>query len=322
MSPSPKFLPSAGFVFSAAGVAGVVMQMLSVVYPDGDPAKAREAARLLRQLATRVDVSLDDVEEVARTVWRPPSSGAGIDAFRTYFNDEVAPYPPHVSAYLRGLADAVDDYADMLEQTQHALKTMAMIQWLELLMFFCWPAIDKKVQTLINWAMRRKQAGLLLRMFNHEVGKRFIYAVGGSFAYMVLDQGLVDGIKKLRGEDLGSLGDRGKYMVTNFAAALVFYHVDPANFRAATNLLSKNKVTQNAAAFLDKAADLLPKNKAAQDAMLFVTGSSIFTTTANALNRPGDVIDDPRSLLPTWEQMLAKLGVAAGQDQFRRMRGY
>jgi hypothetical protein len=44
--------------------------------------------------------------------------------------------------------------------------------------------------------------------------------------------------------------------------------------------------------------------------------------TGNALNRPGDVIDDPASLLPTWEQMLAKLGVAAGQDQFRRLRGY
>ncbi|MEU6778122.1 hypothetical protein ABZ912_02880 [Nonomuraea angiospora] len=302
MSPSPKSLPMGGFAFSALGVGAVVLQMLSVAYPDGDPAKAREAARLLRQLATRVDTSLDDVEDVARTVWRPPSSGAGVDAFRKYFNEDLAPYPPHVSAYLRGLADAVDDYADLLEQTQHALRTMAMIQWLELLMFFCWPAIDKKVQVLINWAMRRKQAGLLLKLFNHAVGKRFIYAVGGSFAYAALDQLLVDGVKLGRGEDMGSWGDRGEYMVKNFAAAMVFYHVDPANF--------------------GKAANLLPKNRAAQNAIVFLTGSSIFTTTANALNRPGDVIDDPVSLLPTWEQMLAKLGVAAGQDQFRRWRGY
>ncbi|MEV1169254.1 hypothetical protein [Nonomuraea sp. NPDC049784] len=302
MSPSPKFLPKAGFLFSAVGVGGVVLQMLAVAYPDGDPAKAREAAQLLRQLAKRVDASLDDVEEVASRVWRPPSSGAGIDAFRKYFNDEVAPYPPRVSAYLRGLADAVDDYADLLEQTQHALRTMAMIQWLELLMFFCWPAIDKKVQVLINWAMRRKQARLLLKMFNHAVGKRFIYAVGGSLAYTVLDQAVVDGLKLARGEDMGSWGDRGEYMVKNFAAAMVFYHVDPANF--------------------GKAANLLPKNQAAQNAIVFLTGSTIFTTTGNALNRPGDVIDDPFSLLPTWNQMLAKLGVAAGQDQFRRWRRY
>ncbi|WP_285778749.1 hypothetical protein [Microtetraspora sp. NBRC 13810] len=288
-------------MLSAVGVGGVVLQMLAVAYPDGDPAKAREAAGLLRQLATRVDVSLDDVEEVARRVWQPPTSGAGVDAFRSYFTDEVAPYPPLVSAYIRGLADAVDEYADMLEETQHTLRTMAMIQWLELLMFFCWPAIDKKIQTLINWGIRKSQARLLLKMFNHAVGQRFIYAAGGSLAYTALDQLVVDGVKLARGEDTGSWGDRGEYMLKNFAAAMVFYHVDPANF--------------------GKAANVLPKNKAAQNAIVFLTGSSVFTTTANVLNRPGDVIDDPVSLLPTWEQMLAKLGVAAGQDQFRRWRG-
>ncbi|GLW11074.1 hypothetical protein Misp01_62020 [Microtetraspora sp. NBRC 13810] len=300
MNPSQS-LPKAGFMLSAVGVGGVVLQMLAVAYPDGDPAKAREAAGLLRQLATRVDVSLDDVEEVARRVWQPPTSGAGVDAFRSYFTDEVAPYPPLVSAYIRGLADAVDEYADMLEETQHTLRTMAMIQWLELLMFFCWPAIDKKIQTLINWGIRKSQARLLLKMFNHAVGQRFIYAAGGSLAYTALDQLVVDGVKLARGEDTGSWGDRGEYMLKNFAAAMVFYHVDPANF--------------------GKAANVLPKNKAAQNAIVFLTGSSVFTTTANVLNRPGDVIDDPVSLLPTWEQMLAKLGVAAGQDQFRRWRG-
>ncbi|WP_327088938.1 hypothetical protein OIE66_42680 [Nonomuraea sp. NBC_01738] len=302
MSPSPKALPIGGLFFAAAGVGGVVLQMLSVAYPDGDPGKAREVARLLRQLAKRVDLSLDDVEEVAARLWMPPNSGPGIDAFRAYFRNEVAPYPPLVSAYIRGLADAIDDYAELLEQTQHTLRTMAMIQWLELLMFFCWPTIDRKVQAMINWAMRRAQARFLLKMFNHAVGKRFIYAMGGSLAYTALDQLLVDGVKLARGEDTGSWGDRGEYMVKNFAAAMVFYHVDPANF--------------------GKAAKLLPKNQAASNAMVFLTGSTVFSITGNALNRPGDVIDDPASLVPTWEQMLAKLGVAAGQDQFRRWRGY
>ncbi len=306
MSPSPKslskFLPAGGMALSAVGVGAVVLQMLQVAYPDGDPAKAREVAQLLRQLARRVDISLEDVEEVAGRLWRPPSSGAGIDAFKTYFKDEVAPYPPLVSAYVRGLADAIDDYAEMLARTQHTLRTMALIQWLELLMFFCWPAIDRKVQVLINWATRRSQARLLLKMYEHAVGKRLLGAVGGSLTYTTLDQVIVDGVKLARGEDLGSWGERGSAMMKNFAAAMVFYHVDPANF--------------------GKAAKLLPKNKAAQNATMFVIGSSIFTMTGNALNRPGDVIDDPASLLPTWEQMLAKLGVAAGQDQFRRLRGY
>ncbi|WP_326826275.1 hypothetical protein [Streptosporangium sp. NBC_01756] len=293
-------------LFSAVGVGAVVLQMLDVVYPDGDPAKAREVAQLLRQLAKRVDVSLDDVEEVASRLWRPPNSGVGIDAFRTYFRDEVAPYPPLVSAFIRGLADAIDDYADMLEQVQHTLKTMAMIQWLELLMFFCWPGVDKKIEVLINWAARKSQARLLLKMLEHSVGRRFIYAMGGSSAYAVLDQGIVDGVKAVRGEDLGSRGDRLMSMVKNFAAAMVFYHVadkvshlvNPANFEKAPKLL---------------------QNKAVQDAVTFITGSTTFSITGNVLNRPGDVIDDPFSLVPTWEQMLTKLGVAAGQDQFRRL---
>ncbi|MEV0146661.1 MULTISPECIES: hypothetical protein [unclassified Nonomuraea] len=314
MSPSPKFLPQAGFLFSAVGVAGVVLQMLKVVYPDGDPAKAREVAKLLRQLATRTDVSLEDMEEIAGRLWRPPNTGAGLDAFRIYFNKEIAPYPPMVSAYIRGFADAIDDYADMLEQTQHTLRTMAMIQWIELLMFFCWPAVDKKVQVLINWAMRKRQAGLLLRMFEHAVGKRFIYGVGGGLAYTALDQVIVDGFKLARGEDMGSWDDRGKYMLNNFAAALVFYHVDPANLQWIRNVKMLPQSIRE--------AKVLPSNEAARNAVLFLTGSSVFTTTANVLNRPGDVVHDPVSLLPTWEQMIAKLGVAAGQDQFRRWRGY
>lgn len=292
----------AGFFLSAAGVGGVVLQMLAVAYPDGDPAKAREAAQLLRQLAERVDASLEDAEKIASMVWRPPSSGAGIDAFREFFAEDLAPYPPRVSAYIRGLADAVDGYADMLEQVQHTLQTMAMIQWLELLMFFCWPAIDKKVQVMINWGMRKSQARLLLRMFNHALGKRFIYATGGSLAYTALDQTLVNVVKFSRGEDIDSLGEISESMLKNFAACMVFYHVDPANF--------------------GKAANLLPKNKAAQTATVYMVGSTVFSVTANVLNRPGDVVDDPAGLFPTWEQMLAKLGIAAGQDQFRRWRGY
>ncbi len=229
--PLPKAFPAGGMFLSAVGVGAVVLQMLRVVYPDGDPAKAREVAQLLRQLARRVDISLEDVAEIADRLWRPPNSGAGIDAFKTYFKDEVAPYPPLVSAYVRGLADAIDDYADMLARTQHALRTMALIQWLELLMFFCWPAVDRKVQVLINWAARRSQARLLLKMYEHAVGKRLLGAVGGSLTFTALDQVIVDGVKLARGEDLGSWGDRGSYMVKNFAAAMVFYACGPGQLR-------------------------------------------------------------------------------------------
>ncbi|MEU4222698.1 hypothetical protein AB0F17_00275 [Nonomuraea sp. NPDC026600] len=299
---SGKALPVGGFVLSAAGMTALVWQMLAVTFPDGDPEKARQAAQLLRQLATRVDASEETATDAANSLGQH-NLGAGVTAFEKYFWTEIAPYPVRLSAYLRGLADAVDDYADMLAQVQHALHSMAITQWLELLMFFCWPAIDKKVRLFIDWAERKAQARLLTKIFEHTVGKRLLYATGGTTAYTVLDQLIVDGVKGARGEDMGSWGDRGAYMLKNFAACMVFYNVDPANFGK-------------------HAFKILPKNEAAQNAVVFVAGSTVFSITGNALNNPGAVVDDPQNLLPTWQQMLVKLSVAGGQDQFRRWQGY
>jgi len=305
MPSAKKSLPIGGFVLSAAGMTTMVWQMLAVKYPDGDPQKARQAAQLLRQLADRVDVSEDTVAGAATSLGQH-NLGAGVTAFEKYFWTKIDPYPAPLSAYLRGLADAVDDYADMLAQTQHTLHSMAITQWLELLMFFCWPTIDKKVQLFINWAERKLQARLLTKILEHTVGKRLLYATGGTTAYTALDQLIVDGVKLARGEDMGSWGDRGEYMLKNFAACMVFYNVDPANFGK----------------YAPKILRILPKNEAARNAVMFVGGSSVFTSTANLLNDPGAVAHDPRDWLPTWKQLLVKLTVAGGQDQFRRWQGY
>lgn len=306
MSPIAKSsLPIGGFVLSAAGMTAMVWKMLAVKYPDGDPQKARQAAQLLRQLADRVDASEDTVAGAATSLGQH-NLGAGVTAFEEYFWTEIDPYPARLSAYLRGLADAVDDYADQLAHTQHALHSMAITQWLELLMFFCWPTVDTKVRLFINWAERKLQARLLTRIFEHTVGKRLLYATGGTTAYTLLDQGIVDEVKLARGEDMGSWGDRGEYMLKNFAACMVFYNVDPANFGKYAPTILK----------------VLPKNEAARNAVMFVGGSSVFTTTAKVLNDPGAVFHHPLSVLPTWNEMLVKLTVAGGQDQFRRWKGY
>lgn len=300
--PSGKALPLGGFLLSAAGMSAIVWQMLAVTFPDGDPEKARQAAQLLRQLAARVDASEETAVGAANSLGQH-NLGAGVAAFEKYFWTEIAPYPVRLSAYLRGLADAVDDYADMLAQVQHALHSMAITQWLELLMFFCWPGVEKKIKFFLDWAQRKAQARLLKKLLEHTVARRLLHATLGTAAYTVLDQLIVDGVKGARGEDMGSWGDRGEYMLKNFAACMVFYNVDPAHFGK-------------------HAFKILPKNEAARSAVVFTTGSTVFTVTANVLNNPGAVVDDPWSLTPTWEQMLAKLTVAGGQDQFKRWKGY
>ncbi|MFD1936330.1 MULTISPECIES: hypothetical protein [Nonomuraea] len=257
--------------------------MLLVQWPEGDPDKAREVAAVWRRIATRVDSSLRDLDEVAEAVWKT-NSGAGVDAFEDYWKDRLKPYPPQVSAYVRGLAKVCDDYADVLDDTQRKILQMAIISYLEMLMFMAWPEIGAMTNWIARRAMRRVQAKLLLRLGEY---------VSGSLFYAIADQVIVDGVKLSFGDDIGSLSDNLTAMGKNFAAALVFYSVDPANFKRVEKILPKN-------------ADL---NKY----VVFLAGSSVFTVTANALNRPGDILDDPASLLPTWQQMISKLLVGAGQ---------
>ncbi|MGV9307916.1 WXG100-like domain-containing protein [Nonomuraea sp. NPDC004354] len=259
--------------------------MLLVQWPEGDPGKAREVAAVWRRIAARVDTSLRDMDEVAEAVWKT-NTGEGVDAFEAYWRDRLKPYPPQVSAYARGLAKVCDDYADVLDDTQRKVLQMAIISYLEMLMFMAWPEIGGMTTWFARRAMRKVQAKLLLRLAEY---------VSGSLFYAIADQIIVDGVKLAFGDDIGSLEDNLVAMGKNFAAAMVFYSIDPANFKRVG---------------VDK---ILPKNADLQKYVVFLAGSSVFTVTANALNRPGDILDDPAGLLPTWQQMISKFLVGAGQ---------
>ncbi|MFE3450520.1 hypothetical protein ACFXJ8_16455 [Nonomuraea sp. NPDC059194] len=259
--------------------------MLLVQWPEGDPDKAREVAKAWRRIATRVDTSLRAMDEAAEAVWKDEhNTGLGVEAFEGYWKERLKPYPPQASAYVRGLAKVCDDYADVLDDTQRKILQMAIISYLEMLMFMAWPEIGAMTNWIARRAMRRVQAKLLLRLGEY---------VSGSLFYAIADQVIVDGVKLSFGDDIGSLEDNLVAMAKNFAAAMVFYSVDPANFK--------------------RVEKILPKNDDLKKYVVFLAGSSVFTVTANALNRPGDILDDPASMLPTWQQMISKFLVGGGQ---------
>ncbi|MEU7894526.1 hypothetical protein AB0B45_16920 [Nonomuraea sp. NPDC049152] len=260
-----------------------VLISLALQWPEGDPDGSREAARLWRSIAKRVDDSLRETDGVAEAVWKG-NKGEGVSAFEDYWKGRVRPYPPQVSAYARGLGKVCDDYAVVVEDTQKKVIRLAIVSFLEMLMFMAWPQIGAFTNMVARRAMRKAQGALLLRIAEY---------IAGSLFYTLADEAIVVGSKLAFGEDLGSLEDNLTYMGKNFAAAMVFYGVDPAN--------------------APRVAKILPKNPDLNQFVVFLAGSSVFTTTGNVLNRPGDFLDDPLSLLPTWDQMISKILVGGGQ---------
>ncbi|NUR87252.1 MAG: hypothetical protein HOY71_24475 [Nonomuraea sp.] len=263
------------------GISAFVGFMLLVQWPEGDPDKAREAARVWRRIADRVDKSGSDAGGIIEVLL------ADNPGFRRYWREEFAPYPPQVSRYLRSLAKAVDDYANVLEHTQKTLIEMAIISWLEMLMFAAWPEIGGPIKWAVERLKKRAKARLLLKLLERQG-----VALVGSAVFTVADQIIVDGVKLAAGEDLDPIGDQMLAMAKNFGACMVFYGVD------------QQKLT-----FLSK---ILPKNKQWNAYMEFLMGSVAFTTVLNLENDPG-AITHPQDLLPTWQQMISKLIVGAGQ---------
>ncbi|WP_214323110.1 WXG100-like domain-containing protein [Nonomuraea sediminis] len=266
------------------GVSAFVMWQLLEKLPDGDPDEVREAARVWRRVADRIDQSSRDMGPVAANVLKDNNA----PGFAGYWNEDFAPFPPHASAYIRRLADALDNYAELLWHTQKTIIEMAIISYLEMLMFMLWPEIGAGP---IKWAAERLKKRAKAKLLK-KILERYATSIVGSAFFAVADQVIVDGVKLSFGQPLDSWGDQFKTMAKNFAACMVFYGVDQKKLK-----------------FLSK---ILPKSEQWNKYGEFMYGSVMFTTAGNLLNDPG-AVTDPWHLLPTWQQMIGKFMVGAGQ---------
>ncbi|MFI6598244.1 hypothetical protein ACIBHX_18460 [Nonomuraea sp. NPDC050536] len=265
------------------GVSAFVLWQLLEKMPDGDPDEIREAARVWRRIADRIDQSGHDMGIVATDMLKDNNA----TGFASYWKENFAPFPPHASAYIRRLAKALDDYAELLWHTQKTIIEMAIISWLEMMMFMAWPEIGGPIKWAAERLKKRAKAKLLKKIL-----ERYAVSIVGSAFFAVADQVIVDGVKLASGEDLDSWGDQFKRTAKNFAACMVFYGVDQEKLKFLTKVLPKSEQW----------------NKYGE----FLLGSVAFTFAGNLEDHPGD-ITHPWDLLPTWQQMISKFVVGAGQ---------
>ncbi|MCO5968795.1 hypothetical protein [Actinoallomurus soli] len=290
-----------GFAIGGAYSSAFVGLMLLVQLPEGHPEKIREAAQIWRRIGGRVDEGLSQVRGAAQAALTV-NGGHAIDEYRKFWSEGLAPYPPQVTAYATKLAKAMDDYAAHLDRTRKTLWEMAIISWAESLMFGVWAELGGTYMWLLRRAARRIQAKAVLRLLEY---------VLGSTLYAVADEGITDLVKLAWDDDQGPLSEHLERMGKNFLAAMAFYSMDPANpgFKQFDRVVFQKKVMGPGGD-----PEWVVRNKVAQKYFWYVFGSSVFTATSNFENDPGALIDDPTGLLPTWQQMIGKFGVATAQQ--------
>lgn len=285
--------PSRAAIYGAGtlGITAFVFKMLAVEYPDGDPAKARQAGAVWARLADRLEQSPENTYPAAEALWRR-NTGEGVEAFKKAVTEGLYPLPPEVghpkrlALVCRRNSAACEEYAEVIETAQHAYWTAALANFASFVFITTFPWQAGAAYQLTQFLMRRAQAKLLAKLLEHAVAKIVLsklteYTIGSVF-FAVGDVAVVAGVRAARGEDPGSWGDNSKQALKEFAASVAFYGVFDAAMPAA-RAMTKNADLQY---FISRMAG----------------GSVGYGPTYDALNG-----QEGGDLVPTWKETLGRI---------------
>ncbi|GGO66979.1 WXG100-like domain-containing protein [Nonomuraea cavernae] len=273
------------------GIAAFVFKMLAVDYPEGHPAKARQAAEVWSRLAERIEQAPDRTFAAAESVWRK-NSGDDVDAYRKAVTAGLYPQPPE-SGFAGRLADrcrrnsaACAEFAEVIETARHAYWTLALANFASFVYITTFPWQAGAAYQITQFLMRRAQAGLLAKLLEHSLARILLsklteYTIGSAF-FAVGDVAVVAGVKAARGDDPGSLGDNATQALKEFAASFAFYGV----FDAAAPLARRATANVDVQYFLNRLAG----------------GSLGYGPTYDALNG-----QEGSDLVPTWKETLGRM---------------
>ncbi|MCG5219411.1 WXG100-like domain-containing protein [Streptosporangium soli] len=288
--PTISISRAAIYGFGALGIAGFVFKMLAVDYPDGDPARARQARDVWARLADRLEQSPRNTQPSAEAVWKW-NTGEGVEAFKGAVNSRLYVQPPedgfpgHLVRRCRQNSQACEDYAEIIEKAQHAYWTAALANFASFIYISTFPWQAGAAYQLTQFLMRRAQAKLLSKLLEHAVAKIVLsklteYSLG-SAAFAIGDVGVVTLTRTLRGEDPGSLGDIGTQMLKEFAASMAFYGAFDAAMPAA-RALTKNADVQS---FLSRLAGGTVGYGPTYDSLNGQSGTELIATPKETLGR-------------------------------------
>ncbi|TDD15850.1 hypothetical protein [Nonomuraea diastatica] len=279
------------FGFGTLGLAGFVFEMLSVEYPKGDPAGARQAAAVWNRLADRIEQSPHRTFPSAEAVWRH-NGGDGVNAYKRavtaelYPADEDAGYAARLVRRCRQNAAACMEFADVIDAVRRTYETLALANFASFVYIATFPWQAGAAYQVTQFLMRRAQAGMLAKLLEHSIAKIVLsklteYSLGSAI-FAIGDVSVVAGVKALRGEDVGSFQENATQALKEFAASVAFYGV----FEAAAPLMKRVSANPDVQYFLSRLAG----------------GSIGYGPTYGVLS--GETGSD---LAPTWKETIGRM---------------
>ncbi|WP_285581244.1 hypothetical protein [Actinoallomurus iriomotensis] len=241
-----------GNLFIGGNIALLVFSMLATPYPEGDPARARQAGQVWAELAGDIEEWGRDGDDAANAVTKN-NAGAGVDAFGKFWHKYAAPDLPakgeatRLADLCRRMSEACEGYASLVEKAQHTFVTLAWANFASALFITTFPWQAGAAYEITQFLMRRAQAGILARLLESAIARTLLaklteYSIGSAF-FAVGDVAVMDGVKALRGDDVGSWGDNVEEVMKEFAASVAFYGVFDVAVKP-VSMITKNKDVQ------------------------------------------------------------------------------
>lgn len=288
MSVSPSRASIYGI--GSLGIAAFVFKMLAVEYPQGDPAKARQAGVVWARLADRIEQSPDHTYPAASAVWQK-NGGDGVAAFKSavtaglYPQPQEAGYAAKLAHRCRQNSAACAEFAEVIETVRHAYWTLAWANFASFIFITTFPWQAGLAGKITEILMRRAQARVLAKLLEHTIARIVLsklteYTIGSLF-FAVGDVSVVAGVKALRGEDTGSFKANATQALKEFAASVAFYGVYDAA-APLTRSMTANADIQN---FLNRLAGGSIGYGPSYDAMNGENGWDLTPTLKQTLGR-------------------------------------
>ncbi|MFI7633213.1 hypothetical protein [Nonomuraea sp. NPDC049400] len=277
--------------FGSFSLAVFVFKMLAVEYPEGDPAKARQASAVWARLAERIEQSPDRTFPAAASVWRN-NHGGGVEEYKSavtaglYPQDPDHGYAAKLARRCRQNSVACAEFAEVVETARHAYWTLAWANFASFMFLTTFPWQATAAYKITEILMRRAQASMLSKLLEHAIAKIVLsklteYSLG-SLSFAVGDVSVVAGVKKWRGDDPGTFKENAIQAVKEFAASVAFYGAFDAAMPVA-RAMSSNKDVQY---FIGRMAG----------------GSIGYGPSYDAMNG-----EEGGDLVPTWKQTLGRI---------------
>lgn len=262
-----------GNFFVGGNLALLVFSMLATPYPEGDPARARQAGQVWSGLADDIMRWGQNGDDAAHAVITN-DGGEAVDAFAKFWDRYAAPDDPakgdaaRLEGLCRRMGEACDKYAELVEKAQRTFVTMAWANFASAVFISMFPWSASAAYKIAEILTRRVQAKILAKL----LAKMVEYTVG-SLIFSVGDVFVMDAVKAvrdegwggaIRGKGWGSLDDNFDEAWKEFVASVAFYGVFDVIYGA------PGVVAKAAPKFAENAAKYAPEITKNKDVQYFV----------------------------------------------------